>query len=543
MRKTTITAFALTAALAAALLVSDLPTARAQNPVPASSASALPADPLAPALASLLQGSSDAVAGHYAATGHAPVWIAGERLGEQGRLAIAAFAAANDHALNPLNYHPLELAARAEAATTPEALAALDVDLSRAYVRYATHLVSGRVQPNAVNKALNIFPHVPDAGDLLEAVAEAPDFGAFLDGLSPNTPNYARLKQALAAYRAKAAAGGFTPVPDGAVLKPGMSDPRLDVLRRRMEQQDYLAPGAHAGDVYDGALVEAVKTFQDYHGLAVDGVVGKDTLAEMNVPIGRRLIQMELNMERRRWMPDDLGEAYVFVNLADQNLKVVRDGKTVHTARVVVGKPYHATPVFSKDMTYVEVNPYWNVPPSIATNEYLPKLISNPRALDGQNIRVFSGDAEVSPHQIAWASYSGGPFPFKLRQDPGDGNALGRIKFMFPNEFNIYIHDTPSRALFERAQRSFSHGCIRVSDPFALAEVLLADQGLDRAALDRAKASGDRQVITLRRPIPVHLTYLTAWMNKDGSTHFRKDIYGRDEVLQKALARAMTDNL
>lgn len=491
--------------------------------------------------------SDPAIGAYYAARGGQPLWVLSEGaeagLSENGHLAIAAFAAANDHALNPDNYAPIDLARRADAAATAEDYATLDIDLTRNYVRYGTHLASGRVQPNVVSKALNIFPEIPDPADLLNAVSQSPDFGAYLEGLAPQSPSYARLKQRLADYRDKAARGGFTHVPAGETLKPGMTDPRLDALRKRMAEEDYLTAAAHTGDVYDGALVEAVKQFQEYHGLTVDGVIGPGTLAEINASITQRLIQMELNMERRRWMPDDLGSTYIFVNLADQVLKVVKNDKTIHTARVVVGKPYHATPVFSRNMTYVEVNPFWSVPQSIAVNEYLPKLIKNPSALSGQNIRVFKGDTEVNPASVAWASFKGTGLPYQLRQDPGDKNALGRIKFMFPNAFNIYIHDTPSKALFDRSERYFSHGCIRVSDPFALGEVLLAAQGFDRAKLEKIRDSGDRQVITLKEPVPVHLTYLTAWMNKDGSTHFRPDIYERDEALLKALARAMRENL
>ncbi|MEO1112208.1 MAG: L,D-transpeptidase family protein [Pseudomonadota bacterium] len=198
---------------------------------------------------------------------------------------------------------------------------------------------------------------------------------------------------------------------------------------------------------------------------------------------------------------------------------------------------------FSDQLEYVEINPYWNVPYSIATKEYLPKLKQNPSALNRQNIRVFQDGNEVAATRVAWNSYSGGNFPFRLRQDPGDGNALGRIKFMFPNEFNIYIHDTPSKSLFSRAERAYSHGCIRASNPFALADVLLADNNATPGHWEGIRDTQKRTVIKPVVPIEVHLTYLTAWMNKDGSTHFRKDIYGRDEVLLDALRKAMTENL
>jgi murein L,D-transpeptidase YcbB/YkuD len=217
---------------------------------------------------------------------------------------------------------------------------------------------------------------------------------------------------------------------------------------------------------------------------------------------------------------------------------VVENDKTIHTALLVVGKPYHSTPVFSEQMTYLEVNPFWNVPPSIATNEYLPKLRRNPGVLERENIRVLAGgNSEVSPWAVDWASISG-RFPYSLRQDPGPRNALGRIKFMFPNQFNVYIHDTPSKSLFARASRIFSHGCMRVQYPEQLAEVLLKEQGWTKAKLEQAIATGERRIVKLKRTIPVYVTYLTAFANKDGSVHFRRDVYGRDKTLAAALQKA-----
>jgi murein L,D-transpeptidase YcbB/YkuD len=503
-----------------------------------------PATPIAQAIqAAMTPDYSEGLGLYYGERAYAPVWFTEAGLTENAHLAIAAMAAANDHALNPNNYDPLGLLQQSETAQSKEDWARFDIELSVQFLRYATHLSSGRVQPNKINKALNIFPDRPDAKILFENAEQAVDFSAFLESLAPQSDNYARLKRRLAQFREKAAQGGFVPVPDGEVLKPGMTDPRIATLRLRLMEEDIPGAEAHSGEVYDGTLVEAVRVFQEYHGLDADGVIGKATLAQLNTPINDKLIQMELNMERRRWMPDDLGAFYVFVNLADQNLKVVRDGKTIHTARVVVGKPYHATPVFSDRLEYVEINPFWNVPYSIATKEYLPKLKQNPAALSGKNIRVFQDGSEIAPTQIAWNSYSGGNFPFRLRQDPGDDNALGRIKFMFPNQFNIYIHDTPSKSLFAQAERAFSHGCIRVSDPFGLADVLLVDTNASPGHWESIRDGGQRTVVKPAVEIDVHLTYLTAWMNKDGSTHFRKDIYGRDKVLLDALRKAMTENL
>lgn len=559
-------ALAGTALAMTALLTSAATPARAQSTLPVESTSIvvgeahLPTDPLAMAIARELSvnttvmldaainaGSEDelelGIQGFYQGRVFQPLWVSEQGLNPHGEMLLAAFERAGEHALDPQDYAPDRLRDLAGAARDTAALAELEVAISNTFVIYANHLTAGRVKPNEVNRSLNLFPKAPDPSVVLEYVESSEDFATAIDGLSPNTPNYARLKTALADYRAKEAAGGFTPVPEGETLKPGMTDARLDTLRQRLAEQDLFSPGSHSGTVYDGALVEAVKLFQERHGLEVDGIIGKATLAEINVPISTRIGQMELNMERRRWMPDDLGPRYVFVNLADQNLKVVEDDKTVHTTRVVVGKPFHATPVFSDEMTYAEVNPYWTVPYSIATTEYLPMLQRDPGALQGKNIRVFSGNREIDPWSVAWSSYSRASFPFTLRQDPGEGNALGRIKFMFPNKFNIYIHDTPSKSLFSRAQRSFSHGCIRAEAPFDLGEALLGPDGWTKAKLETVRDSGERRVIKLSKPLPVHLTYLTAWVNKDGSVHFRADIYERDKVLAKAIAQLRPANL
>ncbi|WP_428697047.1 L,D-transpeptidase family protein [Stappia sp.] len=528
-------------------------TAQANTAEAEASSAALPTDPLAMAIARELStnttvmldaafnaGSEDelelGISGFYEGRIFQPLWVTDAGLNPHGEMLLKAFETAAQHALDPADYDAERLQAMAGSAAGVDDLATLEVALSNTFVSYANHLTAGRVKPNEVNKSLNLFPRAPDPAVLLEFVESGEDFALALDSLSPNTPNYARLKTALADYRNKEKSGGFTVIPDGEALKPGMTDTRLEALRARLAEQDLFTAGTHAGDVYDGALVEAVELFQERHGLAVDGVIGKNTLAEINVPIGTRIDQMELNMERRRWMPDDLGRRYVFVNLADQNLKVVDNDKTIHTTRVVVGKPYHATPVFSDQITYAEVNPYWTVPYSIATKEYLPMLQGNPGALAAKGIRVFSGNREIDPWSVTWGSYSRRSFPFTLRQDPGENNALGRIKFMFPNSFNIYIHDTPSKALFARAQRSFSHGCIRAEDPFALGEALLAPDGWDKRKLEAARDTRQRRVIKLATPLPVHLTYLTAWVNKDGSVHFRRDIYERDKVLAKAIA-------
>ena len=300
-----------------------------------------------------------------------------------------------------------------------------------------------------------------------------------------------------------------------------------------------------SSDLYDATLETAVREFQARHGLDVDGAVGKQTFEELNVPVERRIDQILANMERRRWMPDDPGRKYIFVNLADFLLKVVRDGKTLYTSRVVVGAPYTRTPVFTGSMTYIQLNPYWTVPPSIASKEILPKIKRDPSYLSKQRLTVFKGwsaGAEaIDPATVNWASFSSRSFPFKLRQEPGEGNALGRIAFMLPNRHNIYLHDTPAKSLFSRASRGFSHGCIRVENPKRLAEIIFREIEEDPAwtleAIEAGIATNENRIIRLRTPIPVHLAYITAFANKDGTVHFRRDVYGRDERLMALLKK------
>jgi len=490
----------------------------------------------------------------YDADGYRPVWVDSAGITAKGRALVSIFENSHADGLYPADYVTPELSA-AMAATDTAGLADLDVRLSFALLNYAHHIRAGRVEPSVINSDLRITPQGPDMAATLASARAATDMTAFGASLAPPGPRYARLKAGLALYRKLAEAGGWTQVPGPTAaksLKPGMSDPMVPSLARRLVESGHLDQAAYdftvASTLYEGPLVDAVKRFQDSLALEIDGVIGPNTLGQINITAEERVTQIEVNLERRRWMSDDLGDYYIFVNLADQYLKVVKrivkDGKTrektLHAARAVVGKTYHATPVFTEQMTYMVLNPNWNVPYSIATKEYLPKLLSNPGALAAQNIRVLSGGQEISPYSVHWASYSRGNFPFRLQQASGPRNALGRVKFMFPNKYNIYIHDTPSKSLFDKASRVFSHGCVRVQDPLTLAEVLLEPQGVSRAEIDAMVARGKRRVVKLTTPIPVHITYLTAWVNKDGSVHFRRDVYGRDAILAKALQRVGT---
>jgi murein L,D-transpeptidase YcbB/YkuD len=480
----------------------------------------------------------DALAAYYQAHSGALIWIGSPRMAEL----VARLRAADEDGLDPAAYPSAQLAKLAAAAPDTDARGKGVVELvfSTAFLEYASDLRVGRILPRKVDPDFFLQDKSIDPLAALTGAAGAETLGAFLAAWQPQSPDYAALRAALAKYRAIGKAGGWPTVPLGPSLKPGADDPRVPALRARLAVTD--GPlGPDSGTHYDDALEAVVQAFQARHGVDPDGVVGNGTIAALNVPVADRIAEIVVAMERWRWMPDNLGRDHVIVNIAGYDLQLVKDGRLADRMAVVVGRPYSRTPVFSNAIKYVELNPYWNLPTDIAIKEELPILQRNPAGLGAAGFEAVQGGRAIPVTAIDWSRYSAANFPFQLRQGPGPKNALGRAKFVFPNKFDVYLHDTPARTLFDKSDRAFSHGCIRLSRPLDLAEEVLADvPGWNRARINEVVAGGNNTVVNLVHPLPVHITYLTAWV-ANGQVNFRSDIYEQDAKLIEALAgRTMT---
>lgn len=478
----------------------------------------------------------EAIAAFYAARNYAPVWTdAGNA--ERRNVLLTALTRAGDHGLPVQRYDAGALADAFRAARTEGDRGRLEVRMTRAFLDYARDLNSGVLVPKKVDPGIVREIPVRSLESNLAMLTDA-DLSGFLAGLAPTAPAYAQLMKAKIQIEAQIARGGWGDALPAVTLKPGASGEAVVALRDRLVAMGYL--GRSATRSYDDTMEKAVQQFQLDHGLEPDGVLDDSTLAQINVGPEARLQSILVAMERERWINIDRGRRHIWVNLTDFSARIMDDGKETFATRSVIGKdvPDQRTPEFSDTMDYMVINPSWSVPRSITTKEYLPLLKKNPNAAGHLKI-VDSKGRVVDRGAINFGKYTAANFPFAMRQPPSDGNALGLVKFMFPNPYNIYLHDTPSKSLFERETRAFSHGCIRLGQPFDFAYALLARQSDDpKATFHQVLDRGAEAAVRLEQPVPVHIVYFTAFPGAKGKMNYRRDVYGRDGLIFDALMQA-----
>lgn len=477
----------------------------------------------------------------YGARHFEPLWLSEDSAGKvtfspNAQKIIDTFKSAALSGLNPADYLSDDIDIDL-VGSDPADMAALETAFSGAALRYAKHIQTGRINPRSIASDMSRRKTKFTDAEMLMRLAAASDPAAMLASLEPKHREYKALKAALAEMDDGQVEEQIT-VPSGPLLRPGRSDKRVPIIRERLG----VAAPVNAEGVadptntkYDKVLVAAVKDFQREIGIIVDGVAGPATIAAMNGGGATTREDIIANMEAWRWLPEDLGEFRVFVNIPEFRVAVMRDEEVEYSTRVVVGKPKHRTPVFSDEIEHVVVNPYWNVPASIARNEIAPILARNPGYIARNNMELLHGGKVIDASSVDWSTTS--VRNFRIRQRPGRGNALGSVKFLFPNRHNVYLHDTPSKSLFSRSYRAYSHGCVRVHNPWDFAQALLKrEKKVTVASLESQRGRRERWN-NLETHIPVHIAYLTLRVNNEGEIRSFGDVYGHIKKLKKAMAQ------
>jgi len=428
----------------------------------------------------------------------------------------------------------------AGAGTDPAKLAALETAFSSAAIRYAQDAFGGRISPLDVNDTWTLAPKRINEAEMLVKLADSTEPDQLLLALSPTQPEFLGLKAALAKFYDGAVMDAAVTIPEGKLLKPGMQDERVTLLRQRLDVPEPDIPETSGELVtvdinYDEPLVVAVKAFQESLGLNGDGVIGPATIAALNGGSATTKEDIVANMERWRWEPNDYGDFQVTVNIPEFRLWIMNKDQVHYTTRVVVGTPKNQTAVFNDEIEHIVVNPYWNVPSSIATNEIKPHLIANPGYLASQNMEMLSGGKVINASAVDWTQTNINRF--HIRQKPGPGNALGRVKFLFPNQHDIYLHDTPSKSLFSRSFRAYSHGCVRVENPMDFADALLQLEPTLTAETLTAAFGDTERWFNLKNKVPVHISYFTLRVDADGTIRSYGDVYGMNQRLKELLAQ------
>ncbi len=479
----------------------------------------------------------------YHETGASPLWVTDRGPVKKAFILVDYLRSAYREGIDPEEYEISKIEKLLHSMQV-EDLAQLDTLLTYNLVKYVHDMSFGQIKYRELDPDL-----FSEAGDenfnpaaAVKAALAAPDFSAYLEALPPRHKYYTGLRNALAYFQEVGRQEQWEPIPPGSLIRPGQQDERLEAVQRRIALTSRTEPRDQPVEMYDDDLVAEVKSFQATHGLKPDGIIGPQTLSWLNKSPDDLADIIRVNMARWRWQDHELGDTHIIVNIAGFYLSAIRAGQVALEMPVIVGKLQHKTPVFSDKIRYLDFNPFWNVPPTIARNEELPELRKDPAHLVNRHIRVFSSwqsDAiELDSMAIDWKAVSRKQMgQYKLRQDPGPWNALGRVKFVFPNTHSVYLHDTPTQNLFNQHRRTFSHGCIRVSEPLKLAFFCLEDQGgkWSEADMKKVMEDGERMVVSLKGGLPIHITYQTAYPDESGTIRFSEDIYNRDTKLKKAL--------
>ena len=469
----------------------------------------------------------------YEERGFRPFWVTPDSLSDGGRSLVMHLAGpswerlwSEERRLTEIG-HLLDRAYPGPSEARVHHIPELEWALSRAFLLRANRLLEGRRPPPRARGSWSIRDR---SHDMVQVFGRVDEIGVSetLQDLGRSHERYTSLRRALAYYQSIERAGGWIAIEDGAALESGDRSERVLALRRRLRVTRDLE-GRSESIRFDTEVETSVRRFQERHGLNPDGRVGSRTLAALNVPVEQRVRQLEINLERRRWLPASLGEEFVWVNIPEFRLRAFRTGRAVLDLPVVVGAPSTPTPSFEDEIEMAVLNPYWNVPESIAASEIAPRAATDPSYLERASFEILDSRGSLVPSEdFRAADLEGGRY--RIRRKPGPANDLGRIKFMFPNEHGVYLHDTPSRHLFERETRAFSHGCIRLGRPLELARYLFPER-FREGELEHEVAGGPERTLPLDRPVPIYIVYFTAWRSDDGMVHFRDDIYGHDEEL------------
>ncbi|MEP5766033.1 MAG: L,D-transpeptidase family protein [Halieaceae bacterium] len=475
----------------------------------------------------------------YAGREYAPAWEGYDYI----KQVLAEVAGSEQEGLNPEDYHYSALLQlvedyRASGERNQRVRAQFDVLLSDGILLYARHLQEGKVDPGAVEESWNFSRREFDPQTVASRLSEAiktRKVVEILEDMKPDVEFYGLMKNELQRFKGLEKQYVFQPVPDDTVLKPGMQHPNVAALREQLARLGLASRTTATPDVFDDALRDSVEQFQRLHAVDVDGVVGGQSFRALNVSYADRADQIRLNLDRVRWVQDDRTEEMVLVNIAGYEMYYFRDDEVAWRTDVMVGTIRNETPIFHASMSYLVLNPTWTVPRSIIRKSLFAKFAADPGYVKAHNYKLYDSEGvEADPASMDWASYSRNRFPYRVVQQPGPGNALGRVKFMFPNKHAVYLHDTPSRALFSRTDRAFSHGCVRVKDPLNFADLLLEDntdwnrQRIDETVSVTEQHSPEQTVLRLKKPVDVMLMYWTVSPTIDGDLQFHPDVYQRD---------------